>query len=132
MDFAQTRAAIISEHQAMERHDPHWKSEAAKGDKISERPIAFICDEELVFTGECVPKVFEGLKLFAEKAGTDKALQAREKTEPAVAQAIAKARRLLAGEQPAELRLSGQAFNCVSFALGEVGLKIVTTDGQDL
>src|SRR4051794_35051255 len=96
MDLTERREEIIAEHQAQERYDPHWKAEADRGRKISERPIAFLCDDEVVVVGPCVGKIRDGLAAFFEKIGADRdALAARLSGEPAFAQAAEKCRKAL-------------------------------------
>lgn len=127
MNLLEKRAALIAEHQAMEKYEPHWKALAEKGDQLSERPIAFLCDDEVVVVGDCVEKILDGLLAFMERADD---YQDRAKREPAVAQALAKCGRAVGAAVPEEIRVGQQIWNAYLFGLNEVGVKVVLTDGS--
>ena len=124
MDLTKRRADIIAEHAAMEKYDPYHKMLAAQGDRISERPIAFLCDDEVVVTGDCATKVREGLRRFVARSAE---FQERAKREPAIAQALVKAAR--EATATGDLRVPQQIWNAYTLALGEVGVKAVLADG---
>jgi hypothetical protein len=127
MDLLEKRSAVLAEHAAMERHHPHWKAEAAAGRKITDRPVAFQCDDAVCVVGDCVPKVLAGLGDFLAR-GDEYA--ARLPVEPALRQAVAVAKRLTeAGESPGQIVLTTQQWNCVSAALGHCGIDCVLADG---
>ena len=121
MDLLAQRAALISEHQAQERHDPHWKAEAKAGDKLSERVVAIQVDSDVSFVGPDVPKVLATLKAFLAKLDKSKEWQERAKREPVVALCVAKARKLVA-DNPKEICVHSQTYNALGFALDEEGL----------
>lgn len=125
MDLLNARDAVLREHKSAEKYDPYHQSLAAAGDRISERPVAFIVDDEVVVVGECVAKVMDGLKAFLSR---DAEYADRAGREPVVAQALAKARKLTEAA-PTEIRVSQQTWNSLLFALGEVGVKVALSDG---
>jgi hypothetical protein len=126
MDLAKKRAEIATEHAAQEKYDPHWLAAAKAGEKLSDRPIAFVCDDEVVVIGTCVPKVLAGVAAFRARA----AEYADRTREPVVAQALKRAEALAATPgDAAELRMSQQHWNAVLFCLGEVGVTCVLADG---
>jgi hypothetical protein len=132
VDLLKKRDALIAEHQAQEKYDPHWKAEAEKGRKLSERPIAFICDDTVIVPGEeCIRKIFGGLKRFLDiwDAAPDVASK-KAATEPAFAQALAKARQACRYEGPLpHVSVPQQVWNAYLYALNSVGLEVVISDG---
>lgn len=132
MDLASKRAKVIADHQAQERFDPHWKAEADKGRKLSERPVALLCDDEVVVLGDCIAKVAAGLQKFKELvAANAPAWEERRKKEPSVAQAFNKIDRFLASNTSGELRLSQKDWNALLFGLNEADVHVVLTDGSN-
>lgn len=126
MSIEKKREALVADHKAMEKYDPYWKTLAEKGDRIGDRPVAFLCDDEVVIVGACVAKVTAGL---AEFLGRGDEYVDRTAREPAVAQAMSKARKYV--DATDEIRVPQQVWNALAFALGEVGLKVVLTDGRN-
>lgn len=132
MDLDARRAEIFADHQAQEKYDPHWKGEAEKGRRLSLRPLAFICDDEVVVLGDDVGKVLAGVAAFESAlapamADPDRALAVPNYKR----QAFARARKLLADNAPppAELRVSQAVWNHVACALEEAGVLVVLADG---
>lgn len=140
MDFLKKRDELIGEHKAQVKHDPGWK-----GSDLVDRPIAFIDDEDVVVVGDCVTKVFDGLKQF--KAHVDDPKQgwaAKATREPVVALVLKRLTTLLAQEPGAEFRTDQRTWNCVLYALehcnpikdekgnvtGYSGINVVLTDGR--
>jgi hypothetical protein len=136
MSLTEKRAAVIERHRNQEQFDPHWKGVAEEAKKpgspakLSERPVAFVCDDEIVITGGCVGKVLSAVSKFLEIAA-DKSFHERAKGESDLAYALAKCKQLTASPAPAELRLSQQRWNAVTYALSVVGVDCVLTDGND-
>lgn len=136
MDFKQARQAIVDEHKAMEKHDPFQREEAERAKRAGEptlcqRPIGFLCDDEVVVVGDCVETVIDGLNKFLDLCDSkDSDLNDRAGREPVVAQAIAKSKKVLENTGD-ELRVPTQTWNALMFALGEVGVKAVLTEGRD-
>ena len=125
------REEILTEHKAQERLDPYWAREAREGRKLSTRPIAFVCDDEVVLFKECVGKLRDGLTEFFTRSGADRdLLEQRLANEPAFAQAVEKARRVLAAEETDELRVPQAWWNALTFAMQEAGHEVVTADGK--
>lgn len=127
MSLAEKRIKIISEHQAMEKYDPYWRDLAKQGDRVSERPIAFLCDDEVIVLGDCVPKIMAGIKIFIDKIAVRQ--QDHLCTEPATAQAIRKCTTLYSETPPAEIRVPQQWWNAYLFGLNEAGVNVVLADG---
>lgn len=141
MKLLEKRRSIIDDHISQQKiEETHWAKEAksirAEGSKrlpIAERPIAFICDDEIVVGGDCVGKVMDGLKKFvAMSKDHSHPIQKRRGAEAAVNNAIVKAEKLTSGEVPKELRVSQQTWNSINFCLAEVGIDCVLADGSDL
>lgn len=131
MELLEKRDAIIAEHQAQEKYDPHWKAEAEQGRKISERPVAFLCNDEVVVVGEDVGKIRAGLEDFFDRISADgDALAYKLASEPAFAQAVEKSKVLLDGPPADELRLSQNHWNAVAYALQEAEVLVVMADGK--
>lgn len=127
--LAEKRAEVIERHKAQEQFDPHWKAEAAAGRKISERPVAFLCDDEVVVTGDCVGKVMEAVKTFLDLASHGPLTRAD--SENHLAYAIAKCQQIASRPATAELRVSQQRWNAICYAMSIVGVECVLTDGAD-
>lgn len=130
MSLTKKRDELIAEHKAMEKYDPHWKALAEKGDLISERPIAFVCNDEIVVVGDCVDKILEGLKRF--KMTWDAKSEERDERmarEPSFAHAVSKVDRLL-DQNPAEIRVPQQVWNGIVLSLAEVGILVCLSDGK--
>jgi len=132
MDLNKRREDIITEHKAQEKYDPYWKAEAEKGRKISERPVAFQCDDEVVLVGECVPKVMTALSQFVIAHGDAYKSLDTAPPEHHKRYGVAKAVSLLGrhGEEgPHELRVPQQAWNGLLFCLETMGVDVVLADG---
>ena len=139
MDLLKRREEIIAEHKAQEKYDPHWSKEAQAGRAISARPIAFLCDDEVVVVGEDVTKIIEGLKPFvaraereAELAKNDPVLAEALKKKlstPIYAHALAKCSKAVHAPVPAEIRVPQQTWNAYLYSLNEQGINVVLTDG---
>jgi hypothetical protein len=128
MTLLEKRDRLLAEHTAQEKYDPYWKAEAAAGRALSKRPIAFLCDDEVVLVGPCVVAVFDGLRNFQQLVSTDASWQKRSLSEPAVAYSIARIKRVV-GEPPAELRISQQVWTAYLLGLNAVGLTCCLSDG---
>lgn len=129
MDLIKRREEIIAEHTAQQKYHPHWKTEASAGRLIAERPIAFICDDEVVVLGEDVAKVLAGIKQFVEKHGSefdDPTIQAAKMHD---FNCLKRCKKLLAAPPNGDLRVSQNVWNAYAFGLGEVGVFVVLTDG---
>lgn len=141
MDLLRRRADLIALHLLTERvpespwspEHPAMRLKLASGEApLSERPIAFLCDDEVAVVGECVTKVVAGLRLFAERAGKQAALyNGRSAREPVVAHALKKIGQLLERPPQDEIRVPQQVWNAYLFGLGEVGVNVILTDGAD-
>lgn len=129
MELSERREEIIANHKAQERYDPHWKAAADRGSRLSEQPVAFLVDDEVVVIGDDVTKIYDGLQKFVEMADEDEAWEGRAAREPSVAQALAKARQALERDQPEELRLPQQWWNAYLFALDAAGVRVTLADG---
>lgn len=131
MSLSERRAAIIAEHVAQEKYDPHWKGEAEKGRRISERPVAFVVNDEVVVLADDVPKVMAAVEAFFAKISADRdALLAKLASEPAFAQSVEKCKLLLERPPAGELRVSQNCWNCVAYALQDVEFLVVLADGR--
>ena len=132
-DLKAKREGIVAEHKAIEKHDPHHRAEAEKvraagRPTLSERPIAFQCDDEVVVVGECVGVVVAAAAKFVGRADE---YEERAKFEPVVAMALKVCRRVAESSvATSELRLTQQHWNCLMFGLTEVGVQCVLTDGM--
>ncbi len=122
MDLLKKRGEILTDHAAMEKHNPAWK-----GTGLQDRPVAFLCDDEVVVIGECVGKIFAGLTTFMATADKDRA-----KNNPQFSQALGKISKLLESPAPAELRVSQQTWNAYLLGLNEAGVTVVLTDGSNV
>lgn len=131
LNLLKRREEIISDHKAMEKYHPHWKTEMEAGRSLSTRPIAFLCDDEVVVIGDDVTKIIEGLEGFINKFSSSPRDNDRAKREPTFAVAVYKASRLIA-TKPTEIRVSQNVWNAYTLALGEVGVEVVLTDGSFL
>lgn len=132
MDLVKRRDQIIAEHKAMEKHNPAIKAQAARGDRLSDRPIAFLCDDEVVVIGDDVGKVLAGVQKFVDE-------HSQRFDDPAVQAALAhdhgclkRCRKLLASPPSGELRVGQQVWNSYLHGLGEVGVQVVLADGTFL
>lgn len=133
MDLLKRREEILAEHRAQEKYDPYWLAEANAGRKLSERPIAFLCDDEIVILSACVGKVLEALRQFVAAAtpifADPEAVLTQENYKR---HAFAKAKLLLSrhGEEPpSELRVPQQTWSAITHGLAEAGVLAVTTEG---
>lgn len=107
--------------------NPVMKEKLEAGEQLlSERPIAFLCDDEIVVLGDCIGKVVDGLGRFLERS-TDYEKLAQH--QPAVAQALAKAKRLVESRPIGELRMSQQHWNAILYCLNEIGMHVISTQG---
>ena len=125
MDLAERRRTLQVDHAAMEKYDPYWKDLAFHGDRFSERPIAFLCDDEICLLSEDADKVRTGLKAFLARATE---YEKRAQVEPTVASALAKAAKYV--DSAGDIRVGQQVWNCLLFGLGEAGLQVVLTSGD--
>lgn len=130
MDLLKKRAEIILEHGAMERHDPHWKDEAAKGRKISERPVAFLCNKHVVIVGDCAKKVLDKLEYFLSWANGNQSFQDRMEKEPTARDAVVEAEALVEAK-PKEIRVTTQEWNSLMLGLNEIGFMVAMSDGAE-
>lgn len=128
MDLLKKRAAVVAEHAAMEKYDPAWK-----GTGLSTRPVAFVCDDEVYVVGECVAKVHRGLREFADRFGPAYDDEKRRPGWKYQLIAMDKCRKFLAEhpDPPEAIRVPQYVWNSYLFALGEVGVQVVTTDGTN-
>lgn len=133
MDLWQRRATIIAEHQAQEKFDPYWKAEAAAGRKLSERPIAFLCDDEVRLFGECISKVHAGLEKFLVQVEALPDHGQARANEPTFVAAV-KLARLCTTSPPGNDSWSfpQQRWNSITYALAQAGIEIVITEGTYL
>jgi hypothetical protein len=133
MDHLKRRQEIIDRFKTCEsvKQSPMHASNLASGEPTySERPVAFLCDDEILVVGDCVGKLYAGLKKFiAVVDGSPESWSQRAAREPWVGQAIAKTKKQLAIPEPTELRVTQQIWNGYMFAMQEVGLLVVLTDG---
>jgi len=127
MDLLKERARIIVEHEAMERYHPYWRELAEKGDRISERPIAFVCDDEVVVVGDDVQRVYDGLQAFADRAAE---YVHRRKVDGLLNAALNRVTKTLDADVPNEIRVSTQVWNSYLYALDLVETPIVLADGS--
>jgi hypothetical protein len=127
IDLKAKRAEIAQRHQNLQEFNDYWAARAKDGDKIAERPVAFICDDEIVAIGDDVAAIFAGLAKFVAEKGAEFDAAAGE---PAKLMAIAKAKKALASPPPAEIRVSAQVWNSYLWALAEVGIQVATSDGS--
>jgi hypothetical protein len=100
--------------------------------KMSERPVAFLCDDEIVVLAADVPKIVGALQKFiASTSAADVQVKwlKRAASEPVVAHALSRIEKLLANP-PAEIHLPQQWWNAILFGLNEVGCEVVLTDGS--
>lgn len=124
VDLTAKRAELAAQF-ATQIFEPHWAELAKGGDKLTDRPVAFICDDEVVVIGDDVAKVYAGLTKFQQTAAADWA----SSPEPQKVLCLAKVKRALAAPPPAEIRVPAQVWNCYLHALAEVGVQVVTSDG---
>lgn len=130
MSLLEKQAKLLAEHQAMEKYDPHWKAEAEAGRKISERPVAFLCDDEVVIVGDDVAKIRDALAKFIELTETE-SWHKRAAREQVAAYAESKVKAILSRPAGDELRMHQQHWNAVALAMGEIGQEVVLSDGAD-
>lgn len=127
--LAERRAAVLTEHAAQEKYDPFWAAEAKAGRPLADRPVAFLCDDEVVVVGGCVPKVMAGVRAFLDRADEYGERAARE---PSLRHALGTCRKIAdrhADDGP-ELRLPSQWWNAVTYALGESGVLCCVAQGD--
>jgi hypothetical protein len=126
VDLLKKRADIAQRHANLEEFNDFYKELAKDGDKITDRIIAFQCDDEIVFVGPDVKAVRDAAAKFQKDVAP---LWQKATNEPLKAMAVARITKLLAAEQGTELRLATQAFNAVVAGLSEVGEQFSVSDG---
>ena len=126
MALSEQRVRMQSRFEAQEEFDPYWRTEAREGRRISLRPVAFQCDDEVCVLTEDADKIRAGLKAFLAKASK---YEKRAGVEPMVASALAKAARY--SDTVGQIRVGTQAWNCLLFALNESGVDVVLTGGEE-
>lgn len=128
MDYLKQAEVIVAEHKAMEKYDPFWKSEADKGHRLSDRPIAFLRDFEIIVVGDSVTKVLDGLRSYLNTYGTrDEELAQRDVR---VRMALIRIKRLLAqSPPPTELLMETGAWNSMLYGLNMMNIDVILTEG---
>lgn len=137
------RAAVLAEHKAAAKYHPFWAEVAKKGGHcISQRPIAFLVDDEVIILDECVKKIVDRLAEFIALVDS-KLMKAVSpdgnlvdvnmyehiaKTQPTINKAISFARKIVAANPTDELRVAQRDWNSVIFAMEEVGRDEKTGD----
>lgn len=124
-DLLKLRDKVLSEHAAQEKYDPHWVAEAKEGRRLSDRPVAFQCDDEVVVKGPCADKVRAALAAFAAREGefADRLL-----VEPWLRQAFAVAKKF--ANRTDDLVFTSQQWNGAAYALAESKLLVALADGK--
>jgi hypothetical protein len=138
MDLVAQRAAIVADHKGMEKvpqspwHPKHpiMREAMDKGETLlSNRPIAFLCDDEVVVVGECIKKIYDGLKKFVER-------EAKGWDDPAKCAAklhdyncVKRCRKFVEQPAPKEIRVPQGTWNSYLHGLNEVGVQVVLTEG---
>lgn len=138
MDLMKRREEILALHKAHEMvpqspwspAHPLMKQELDHGVlKISDRPIAFLCDDEVVVLKPDVPKILAGILKFVEEYGP-------KFDDPAVAASrghdfncLKRCRKLLQAAPTGDLSVSQGTWTAYLYGLGEVGVDVVLSDG---
>lgn len=116
------REEVIADFLGREKYAPEKSPE---GVLLSQRPIAFVCDNRIRLVGECVDKVLHAINVWSPPEDYVDVLDGM------YVRALAAARKISAENRGAkQLDLTSAAWNQINYILELQGIQCVLTEGE--